>query len=46
MSVKAQPILAVRDVPAGIQVVTRVTVEIDGSDRPALVAETITLLIG
>jgi acyl dehydratase len=38
-------VAAVRDVPAGIQVVNRVTVEIDGSDRPALVAETITLLL-
>jgi acyl dehydratase len=38
-------VLAVRDVPAGIQVANRVTIEIDGSDRPALVAETITLLI-
>jgi acyl dehydratase len=38
-------LLAVRDVPAGVQVVSRVTVDIDGSDRPALVAETITLLL-
>jgi acyl dehydratase len=38
--------LAVRDVPAGLQVTNRVTVEIEGSDRPALVAETITLLVG
>jgi acyl dehydratase len=38
-------VLAVRDVSAGTQVVSRVTVEIDGTDRPALVAETITLLI-
>jgi acyl dehydratase len=37
--------LVVRDVPAGVQVVSRVTVEIEGSDRPALVAETITLLL-
>jgi acyl dehydratase len=37
--------LAVREVSAGLQVVNRVTVEIDGSDRPALVAETITLLM-
>ena len=37
--------LAVLDVPAGVQVRSRVTVEIDGSDRPALVAETITLLL-
>ena len=38
-------LLEVNDVPAGIQVKTRVTVEVDGSERPALVAETLTLLI-
>jgi acyl dehydratase len=41
----AVEVLAVRDVPAGVQVASRVTVETDGSERPALVAETITLLI-
>jgi acyl dehydratase len=39
-------VLAVRDAAAGVQVTNRVTVEIEGSDRPALVAETITLLVG
>jgi acyl dehydratase len=38
-------LLSVRDVPSGIQVTSRVTVDIDNSPRPALVAETITLLI-
>jgi acyl dehydratase len=38
-------LLAVRDVSSGLQVTSRVTVEIDGSERPALVAETITLLL-
>ena len=36
---------AVRDTASGIQVANRVTVEVDGSDRPALVAETLTLLL-
>ena len=34
-------ILETSDVPGGVQVVVRVTVEIDGSDRPACVADTI-----
>jgi acyl dehydratase len=38
-------LITVRDVASGIQVTNRVTVEIEGSDRPALVAETITLLL-
>jgi len=38
-------VLAVREVPAGIQVTNRVTVEVEGSERPAMVAETITLLV-
>jgi acyl dehydratase len=38
-------LLAVRELPSGIQVTNRVTVEIAGSDRPAVVAETITLLV-
>ena len=32
----------VADVKGGVQVTTRVTVEIEGSERPALVAEWIT----
>lgn len=36
---------AVRDTASGIQVANRVTVEVEGSDRPALVAETLTLLL-
>jgi acyl dehydratase len=35
-------LLDVRDVTGGVQVATRVTVEIDGSERPALVAEWLT----
>ncbi|KYH46148.1 MaoC family dehydratase [Branchiibius sp. NY16-3462-2] len=31
--------------PKGVQVVSRVTVEIDGSDRPACVAETVSLIV-
>jgi acyl dehydratase len=38
-------LLAVREIPAGIQVTNRVTIEIEGSERPAVVADTITLLI-
>jgi hypothetical protein len=38
-------LVAVRSVASGTQVTNRVTVEIDGSDRPALVAETLTLLV-
>ncbi|HSS68611.1 MAG TPA: MaoC family dehydratase [Nocardioidaceae bacterium] len=36
---------AVRKTASGIQVANRVTVEVEGSDRPALVAETLTLLM-
>lgn len=32
--------------PSGAQLTTLVTVEIDGSDRPAFVAETIRLMVG
>jgi acyl dehydratase len=38
-------IVAVREGASGVQVTNRVTVEIDGVERPALVAETITLLV-
>jgi acyl dehydratase len=38
-------LLDVRESTAGLQVTNRVTVEIEGSDRPALVAETVTLLV-
>lgn len=31
--------------PKGVQVVSRVTVEIEGSDRPACVAETVSLIV-
>lgn len=37
-------LLDVSDVPGGVQVVTKVTVEMEGSERPALVAEWITRL--
>jgi acyl dehydratase len=37
-------LVAVRPSGAGIQVVLQVTVEIEGRDKPALVAQTITLL--
>ena len=33
------------DVPAGKQMVTRYTVEIDGESKPACVAETVVLLL-
>jgi acyl dehydratase len=39
-------ILEVTDVPAGKQMVTKVTVEIDGEAKPACVAETVVLLLG
>jgi acyl dehydratase len=35
----------VTDVPAGKQMVTRYTIEIDGEDKPACVAETVVLLL-
>lgn len=38
-------IVDVGDVPAGTQVVTRATIEIDGEDKPACVAETVVLLL-
>ena len=38
-------IVEVRDVPAGRQLVTRYTVEIEGETKPACVAETVTLLL-
>jgi hypothetical protein len=34
-------ILEVSDVPGGVQVVTRNTVEIDGSDKPACVVDAV-----
>jgi acyl dehydratase len=39
-------IAEVTDVPAGKQMVTRYTVEIDGESKPACVAETVVLLLG
>jgi acyl dehydratase len=39
-------IVEVTDVPAGKQMVTKVTVEIDGEAKPACVAETVVLLLG
>ncbi|AVH94183.1 MULTISPECIES: MaoC family dehydratase [Streptomyces] len=39
-------LVSVEEVPAGRQVVSRVTVEIDGVDKPACVAETVTRLYG
>ena len=38
-------IAQVSDVPAGKQLVTRYTIEIDGEDKPACVAETVVLLL-
>jgi acyl dehydratase len=35
----------VTDVPAGKQMITRYTIEIDGEDKPACVAETVVLLL-
>jgi acyl dehydratase len=35
----------VSDVPAGKQMITRYTLEIDGEDKPACVAETVVLLL-
>jgi len=44
--VRATATLAeVTDVPAGKQMVTRYTVEIEGADKPACVAETVVLLL-
>ncbi|MGI8675754.1 MAG: MaoC family dehydratase [Nocardioidaceae bacterium] len=39
-------ILEITDVPAGTQVVTRFTIEIEGVDKPACVAEAVTHLRG
>jgi acyl dehydratase len=38
-------IAEVTDVPAGKQMITRFTIEIDGEDKPACVAETVVLLL-
>jgi acyl dehydratase len=38
-------IISVTDVPSGVQVVVRVTIEVEGSDRPACVADTISRFI-
>jgi acyl dehydratase len=38
-------ITEVTDVPAGKQMITRYTIEIDGEDKPACVAETVVLLL-
>jgi acyl dehydratase len=37
-------LLSITEVPFGHQVVERVTVEVDGGDKPACVADTVTLL--
>jgi len=34
-------VLEATDVPGGVQIVVRVTLEIEGGDRPACVADTI-----
>ena len=39
-------IAEVSDVPAGKQLVTRYTIEIEGESKPACVAETVVLLLG
>jgi len=39
-------VVAVTDVPAGRQLVTRYTVEVEGEAKPACVAETVVLLLG
>lgn len=38
-------IAEVNDVPAGTQVITRYTIEIDGESKPACVADTISLVL-
>ena len=44
--VRARAVIAdVGDAPAGTQVVTRYTVEIEGDEKPACVAETVVLLL-
>ena len=45
--VRAQATLAeLADVPAGKQLVVRYTIEIEGEEKPACVAETVVLLLG
>lgn len=39
-------IAAVDDVPAGLQILTGVTIELEGEDKPACVAETVMVLTG
>jgi len=39
-------VLAVSDVPGGIQMRFRVTVEVKGSDKPAMVADSLLRLYG
>jgi acyl dehydratase len=41
----AAELVDVADVPQGKQVVVRVTVEVEGKDKPACVAETVALLV-
>ncbi|MDF1602248.1 MaoC family dehydratase [Nocardioides sp. YIM 152315] len=44
--IRARATLAeVTDVPAGVQAVVRYTIEIDGQDKPACVAETVRVLV-
>ena len=38
-------LIALRDVPRGTQAVVRHTIEIEGGDKPACVAETVSLLV-
>lgn len=38
-------LLSLQSLPRGVQTTTRVTVEIDGSDRPGCVAESLALLV-
>ncbi|GAA2542518.1 MaoC family dehydratase [Mycolicibacterium diernhoferi] len=44
--IRARAVIAeVNDVPAGTQVITRYTIEIDGESKPACVADTISLVL-
>lgn len=38
-------VLSVTQTPAGYQVIEKITIEIDGEDKPACVAETVTVLV-
>lgn len=39
-------LLEVEDIPGGVQLISRVTIEVEGSDRPTCVAESVNRILG